>query len=95
MGHFEGTGREAPGRIISAFYADAKRYFYGEVKSKKEFEDEFHLGVLEAELKALRKLAGDGTPKGFDDRRFSIEVQLSGDINLSQHPPSAVVLPSI
>lgn len=92
---FEVDDAGAPRRMISAFFGSAARYFRGEPKGRDAFDNEFQLGVLDAEIKALRRLAEDGTPADFDDRRFSIEVQLSSKIDLTVNPPTAVVLPSI
>jgi hypothetical protein len=95
MTQFEVDSPTAPGKIISAFFGDASRYFSGNAKDKDVFEDEFQLGVLETEVRALRRLAQDGTPSNFDDRRFSIEVQIGDTIDFAASPPDAVVLPSI
>jgi hypothetical protein len=92
---FEVDDAGAPGRMVSAFFGDSARYFRGTPKGKEDFENEFQLGVLEAEIKALRRLAEDGTPAGFDDRRFTIEVQVADKIDFRTNPPAAVVLPSI
>lgn len=92
---FESNNNAAPSRIISAFFGSADRYFSGKAKDVDQFEAEFDLGVLETEVRALRRLAGDGTPTNFDDRRFTIEVHLDQKIDFSNSPPSAVVLPSI
>lgn len=95
INEFETKESRSPGRIISALYGNAASYFRGKPKNTDDFEEEFQLGVLDAEIKALRKLAGDGTPANFDDRRLTIEVQISGGIDLGIYPPTAVVLPSI
>lgn len=95
MKQFETNTGTAPGRIISAFFGTFPKYFSGEAKDKEVFENEFSLGVLDTEVKALRRLAQDGTPANFDDRRFTIEVQLDEKIDFAETPPNAVVLPSI
>jgi hypothetical protein len=82
-------------RIISAFFGSSENYFFGKAKSKDSFDNEFQLGVFDAELKALRRLAEDGTPSNFDDRRFTVEVQMQGAIDFAEYPPQAVILPSI
>jgi len=95
MEQFEANSNAAPGRIISAFFGSSERYFSGKAKDKDAFEEEFNLGILETEVRALRRLASDGTPSSFDDRRFTIEIQLEQKIDFKSHPPNAVVLPSI
>jgi len=92
---FEINSNGAPGRIISAFFGSAERYFSGSAKEADSFENEFDLSVLETEVRALRRLAHDGTPANFDDRRFTIEVQINKTIDFSATPPNAVILPSI
>jgi len=95
INEFEASSPVAPSRIISAFYGSSEKYFSGQNKGPEAINDEFQLGPLDAEIKALARLASDGTPKDFDDRRFTIEVQLNQNIDLNVTPPSAVVIPSI
>ncbi len=92
---FEASVPDAPERIIGAFFGSSRRYFDLRPKDEEAFESEFQLGPIDAEVKALRRLAADGTPGSFDDRRFTIEIQCSESISLKRNPPIAVILPSI
>jgi hypothetical protein len=93
--NFEATRSDAPERIISAIFGTRERYFGGKSKSEEDFCNEFQLGPLDAEIKALRKLADDGTTTNFDDRRFTIEVQSTSSIDFAINPPDAVVIPAV
>jgi hypothetical protein len=62
-------------------------------KDKKTFESEFSLGVFDAEIRALHRLGIAKAPSSFDDRRFSIEIQSTTDIDLQVTKPLAVIAP--
>jgi hypothetical protein len=80
-------------RIIGAFFGDTKSYFSLNCKDKRSFETEFSLGVFDAEIRALHRLAIEKAPSSFDDRRFSVEMQSTIDIDLRVTKPLAVVAP--
>lgn len=87
---------EAPARIIGAFFGDAKSYFDLKPKSADAFDQEFGLGPLDAEISAVHRLAGDNRASGgFDDRRFTIELQSDQQVDLKITKPMAVILPVI
>lgn len=92
---FEVSGDECIGKIIGSFFGSPSRYFKLSPKSREDFEQEFSLNPLDAELSAAIRLAAEGTPTGFDDRRFTIEVQSDSEINLGAINPIAVILPEI
>ena len=84
----------APHKIIGSFFGSARNYFRLSPKPKKEFADEYSLRVTEPEVKAAHALASHRF-KGFDDRRFAIEVQSSASVDLKLIRPLAVILPMI
>ncbi len=83
----------AASRIIGAFFGDTRSYFHLKGKDGSTFEKEFHLEVFDAELKALHRLANEKLPASFDDRRFTIEMQSSNDVDLTVTNPLAVIVP--
>jgi hypothetical protein len=85
---------DAPARIIGAFFGSPARYFQLQAKAEEQFIREYSLGVMDAELRALHRLATDKSDLKFDDRRFCIEVQGQKGIDLSVSKPLAVVAPS-
>jgi hypothetical protein len=93
-GNFETRNPDAPNRLVSAIFGSFDRYIRGQPKDEEDLVAEFGLSVLDAEILAIRKLASDGTPEGFDDRRFSIEIQSSSQVDFSISPPSAIILPT-
>lgn len=84
----------ATGKIIGAFFGSASRYFQLQSKSRDAFIGEYSLNVMDAELKALHKLSTETNAMSFDDRRFTIEVQSSSELDLTVTRPLAVVAPS-
>src|SRR5262249_32289877 len=96
LDHFESSeARDAASRIIGAFFGDADSYFRFSPKSEEKFSGEFGLGVFDTELKALHRLARERSPGGYDDRRFSIEMQTMDSIDLRVTHPLAVIVPHI
>lgn len=93
ISEFEVKDVDASDRIIEAFFGDIKSYVEGKVKSEADITDEYSISAFDAEILAIRRLAGDGTPKNFDDRRFTVEVQVHSAVNLAKTPPVAVILP--
>lgn len=92
--NFESSRADASQRVISAVYGSMHNYIKGIPKSEKTLTEEFDLKITDAEILAVRRLAGDGSPTSFDDRRFSIEIQSSSMIDFEQKPPSAIILPT-
>lgn len=87
---------DAPARIIGAYFGDARSYFDLKPKSERAFTEEFGLGPLDAEVRAVHKLALDGREEEmFDDRRLAIEIQSDAHVDLTVTKPLAVILPSI
>ncbi len=86
---------DAPERIIGAFFGSPERYFKMQPKERGTFEEEFSLTVKEAQVKAAHTLASHSKASSFDDRRFSIEVQIDHSVDLTIHRPIAVVLPTV
>lgn len=86
---------DAPHRIIGSIFGSTRDYFLLKPKSRQDFEREFSLGVKDAHIKALHRLATHTAPQNFDDRRLTIEVQHVGDIDLRVVKPIAVVLPTV
>jgi hypothetical protein len=85
---------ETASRIIGAFFGGVRSYFALKSRNQDAFETGFSLGVFDAEIKALHRLAREKAPASFDDRRFSIEIQSSSDIDLQLTKPLAVVAPA-
>jgi hypothetical protein len=85
---------DAPSRIIGAFFGDTKSYFHLNAKEKTPFFSEFSPGAFDAELEALHRLSSEKSPKTFDDRRFTIELQSTSDVDLTVNNPLAVIAPS-
>jgi hypothetical protein len=95
LAEFEASSApETASRIIGAFFGDVRSYFALKSRNQNTFETEFSLGVFDAEIKALHRLAREKAPASFDDRRFSIEIQSSSDIDLQLTKPLAVVAPA-
>ena len=94
LSNFEvNSAPHAASRIIGAFFGDTRSYFHLKGKDGSTFEKEFHLEVFDAELKALHRLANEKLPASFDDRRFTIEMQSSNDVDLTVTNPLAVIVP--
>lgn len=91
---YECDQADAPQRIVSAIFGSLDAYIGGNPKSEQVLKSEFQLGPLDAEILAIRKLADDGTPRSFDDRRMSVELHYDAEINFTVNPPSAVILPT-
>lgn len=85
---------DAPSRIIGAYFGDARSYFELQPKGHEKFTSEFSLTAFDEEIKAAHRLATEGTPRAFDDRRFTIEVQSTANVDLSSNHPLAVIVPS-
>ncbi|CAA2107659.1 hypothetical protein MBUL_04271 [Methylobacterium bullatum] len=93
---FEISGLDgAVSKLIGAFFGNTRSYFKMESKDRIDFEREFSLTAFDAEIKALHRLSKHDSTKGFDDRRFTIEMQKEGDLNLTVHRPLAVIAPAI
>jgi hypothetical protein len=58
------------------------------------FEQEYRLKNLDAEVKALHRLAREKSPPGYDDQRLTIEIQSTRHIDLRVTHPLAVIAPS-
>jgi hypothetical protein len=84
---------DAVSRIVGAYFGDIRSYFKYEHKAQPQFEQEFNLDVFDQELKALHRLSREKAPDKFDDRRFTIEMQSTGDVDLSVTNPLAVIAP--
>ena len=95
MDEFECNTSDAIGKTIGAFFGSPTRYFNLNPKPRAEFEHEYSLTPLDAELEGAMRLAGEATPSSFDDRRFTIEVQSESSIDLGDVHPLAVVLPEV
>ena len=89
-----GTVADAPEKIVGAYFGDIQSYLMLRPKSRIEFEREFSLGVLDAEIKALHRLATSEGERGADDRRLSIEVQSASVLDMTVNKPLAVILPA-
>lgn len=95
IGHFEaGAATNAPSKIIGAFFGDSKSYFKLRAKSDEAFNADFSPKVFDAELMALHRLSQEKSAARFDDRRFTIEVQSTTDLDLKINSPLAVIAPS-
>ena len=86
---------DAPSRIVGAFFGTPDAYFHLRPKDEAAFEREFSLGPKDAEVRAAHKLARHPAPQGFDDRRFTIELQTSETIDLKVVKPLAVIMPAV
>lgn len=87
---------DAPARIIGAYFGDARSYFDLRPKSEREFNEQFGLGPLDAEVRAVHRLALDGREdKKYDDRRLTIEIQSDAHVDLKVTKPLAVILPAV
>jgi hypothetical protein len=87
---------DAPARIIGAYFGDARSYFDLTPKSQRDFNDEFGLGPLDAEVRAVHKLAYDSRGDDqYDDRRLTIEIQSEANVDLKITKPLAVILPAV
>ncbi|MGX1740253.1 hypothetical protein ACWIEX_01725 [Bosea sp. NPDC055353] len=62
-------------------------------KPRPEFEQEFSLNAFDAEILAANRLSAESTPKSFDDRRFTIEIQTEETIKLNSNKLIAVIIP--
>lgn len=92
---FESQGPDVAGKLIGAFFGSADRYMRLKPKSSEEFDHEYSINALDAELSATLRLAHESSLARFDDRRFTIEIQSEEPIKLSDVKPIAVVLPEL
>tara|TARA_B100000700_G_scaffold314845_1_gene402020 strand:- start:442 stop:1053 length:612 start_codon:yes stop_codon:yes gene_type:complete len=83
---FEMAGSDASDRIVEAFFGDIESYLSGTAKNEQQFSEDYEVSAFDAEVMALRRLASDGTPKSFDDRRFTIEIQTKQRIDFDKTP---------
>jgi len=84
----------SPGRIIGAFFGSPSRYFEMKPVGEDEFHAEHLLKPMDMEVKALHRLSLEKSASTFDDRRLTIEVQSSSDVDLTVTQPLAVIAPS-
>ncbi|WP_454717967.1 hypothetical protein [Caulobacter segnis] len=83
----------APLKIVGAYFGDAKKYVKGQAKEVSTFQGEFALGVFDAEIKAVHRLALEKHNAKVDDRRLSVELQTAETLDLRVTRPIAVVAP--
>lgn len=83
----------APLKIIGAYFGDRQAYLKGRSKETSTFQSEFALGVFDAEIKAVHRLALEKHNPKVDDRRLSVEIQTAEDIDLLVTRAIAVVAP--
>ncbi len=95
LDRFTTNGLDAAGKIIGAFFGSGKKYLEMKPKSVSDFEQQYSIGPLDAELSAASRLANEVTSDKFDDRRFTIEIQTEDAVHLARTSPIAVVLPEI
>lgn len=88
------TVPNATGKIIGAFFGSAENYANLKAKAEDNFLSEYGLTVMDTEIKALHRLSTESSWSRFDDRRFSIEVQSTSDVELLVRKPLAVIAPS-
>jgi hypothetical protein len=94
LNNFEASAAsDAASKIVGAFFGTTSRYFRLLNRDQEEFEKEFQLGAFDAEIKALHRLSRERSGESFDDRRFSIELQSSGVLDLTVTKPLAVIVP--
>jgi hypothetical protein len=84
---------EAPTKIIGAYFPNLASYMKGKAKDTVGFQNEFTLGVFEAEAKAVHRLSLEKNNTHVDDRRLSVEIATSETFELSKNKPLAVVAP--
>jgi hypothetical protein len=85
---------DAAGKIIGAYFGDVNAYYRLRSKDRGDFESDFGLGVLDAEVKAVHRLSIEKSSTVFDDRRLTIELQAEGDVDLKVRNPIAVIAPA-
>lgn len=83
---------ETPHKIIGTFFNSARNYYRLSARPKEQFEAKFDVDVLDEEMKALHHLI-QHKDKRFDDRRFAIEVQFEGDVQLRDREPLLAIFP--
>jgi hypothetical protein len=84
--------RDAAEKIIGTFFGTNRSYFRLKNRGAADFESRFDVGILEEEIKALHKLV-TLKDNAVDDRRFSIEIQVDRELELTKDKVMAVVLP--
>lgn len=89
-----GAVAQAPGRIIGAFFGSPGRYFEMKPVGEDAFNAEHLLKPMDMEVRALHRLSLERSSTKFDDRRLTIEVQSSSDLDLTVTRPLAVIAPS-
>ncbi|NHO42872.1 hypothetical protein GOB83_11890 [Acetobacter fabarum] len=84
--------RDTPRRIIGAFFDSIDDFFRLKPKDENKFKTEFSLSLLDAQVLALRELAGDTSLATIDDRRFAVEIQSDQKLTLDASSVEAVVI---
>ena len=79
-------------KIVGAFFVDSTRYFKMKPRSEDSFVDNYQLGPLDAEIRALHSLA-IATDKNIDDRRLTIEIQTTEPVLLEASSVRAIIVP--
>ncbi|MFW2542296.1 hypothetical protein ACN2XU_06615 [Primorskyibacter sp. 2E107] len=94
IGNFEATpSLNNPRKIVGALFTSVEKFFSLDGKNENDFKNEFHLGILDAEMTALNILANDKSLSTIDDRRFAVEIQIDHAQPLNSKTVDAVVLP--
>jgi hypothetical protein len=86
--------KEAPERLIGTFFSSPRNYYLMKPRATRNFEDEFLVDILDAEVKALHRLWSVPPPTA-DDRRGAIEVQFDEAHTLNKGDLLAVILPDV
>lgn len=83
---------EAAKKIIGTFFGNTKNYFKLKGRENIDFSSYHDISMLDTEIQSIHKLSMSGA-KGKDDRNFSIEAQIEGDVELSPSQLMAVIVP--
>lgn len=81
------------GRLIAAFYGSTERYLKAQTKTLAEISSEVALTPRHMQIQALLQLYSEPAPRDFDDRAKTVEVQIGGDIEITNDKLLGVVLP--
>jgi hypothetical protein len=93
MDEFEvAADTQAAQKIMGTFFSSSRNYYGLKARPQSSFESLFDVDVLEEEVRAVHRLIGIKNEK-VDDRRFAIEFQSGGDVELTPDSVLAIVAP--
>ena len=88
-----GTDSNIIGRLISAFFGTFEQYMQGNSLGEKEVTERFKLSPRHHKIRALARLYADSDIAKFDDRAKTIEVRVTGKVDLLKVHLIGIIIP--